>query len=217
MKRSAALASLSRDHHQALVVAQQLRRATEATAAEARAAFLDYWTGHGHLHFRLEEELLFPAYAGHGDPHDPVVLRALGEHATIRHRAEVLPPLSPPTPTRSSSSAPRWPRTYAWRSARCSRSSSASCRSASSTPWPGRSKTRSRRHDAGSEPRRTSRHGRLAPSLRSRAPQQVSVAPGRERAPLLRSGASNPRAADSDSPLISPREQRETDARSEMW
>jgi hemerythrin-like domain-containing protein len=90
MKRSAALASLSRDHHQALVVAQTLRRATEATAAEARAAFLDYWTGHGRLHFRLEEELLFPAYAGHGDPQDPVVLRALGEHAMIRHRADVL-------------------------------------------------------------------------------------------------------------------------------
>ena len=90
MKRSAALAPLSRDHHQALVVAQQLRRATDATAAEAREAFLAYWTGHGRLHFRLEEELLFPAYAGHGDPYDPLVLRALGEHAMIRHRAHAL-------------------------------------------------------------------------------------------------------------------------------
>jgi len=90
MKRSAALASLSRDHHHALVVAQQLRRATDATAAEARDAFLTYWADHGRLHFRLEEELLFPAYAGHGDPHDPVVLRALGEHAMIRHRAHAL-------------------------------------------------------------------------------------------------------------------------------
>jgi hypothetical protein len=42
------------------------------------------------LHFRLEEELLFPAYAGHADPLDPLVLRALGEHATIRHRADAL-------------------------------------------------------------------------------------------------------------------------------
>jgi hypothetical protein len=90
MKRSAALAQLSRDHHQALVVAQQLRRATDATAAEAREAFLAYWTGHGRLHFRLEEELLFPAYAGHGDPYDPLVLRALGDHAMIRHRAHAL-------------------------------------------------------------------------------------------------------------------------------
>src|SRR5215217_8120341 len=98
MKRSAALASLSRDHHQALVVAQRLRRATDATATEARAAFLDYWTEHGRLHFRLEEELLFPAYAGHGDPHDPLVLRALGEHAMIRHRADALAAATFPDP-----------------------------------------------------------------------------------------------------------------------
>jgi hemerythrin-like domain-containing protein len=90
LKRSAALALLSRDHHQALVVAQQLCRATDATAAEAREAFLAYWTGHGRLHFQLEEELLFPAYAGHGDPYEPMVLRALGEHAMIRHRAQEL-------------------------------------------------------------------------------------------------------------------------------
>lgn len=90
MKRSASLASLSRDHHQALAVAQRLRRVTDASAAEARAAFLAYWEGHGRLHFRLEEEVLFPAYASHGNPHDPVVLRALGDHAMIRHRAAAL-------------------------------------------------------------------------------------------------------------------------------
>jgi hypothetical protein len=90
MKRSEALASLSRDHHQALVVAQKLRRATDATACEARDAFLAYWTGHGSQHFRLEEELLFPAYAGYGDRHDPLVLRALGQHVMIRHRAHAL-------------------------------------------------------------------------------------------------------------------------------
>ena len=90
MKRSEALASLSRDHHQALVVAQKLRRATDATALEARETFLAYWSRHGHRHFRLEEELLFPAYAGYGDPHDPLVLRALGQHAMIRHLAAAL-------------------------------------------------------------------------------------------------------------------------------
>jgi hemerythrin-like domain-containing protein len=90
MKRSEALASLSRDHHQALVVAQKLRRATDATAREARETFLAYWSSHGRRHFRLEEELLFPAYAGYGDPHDPLVLRALGEHVMIRHHADAL-------------------------------------------------------------------------------------------------------------------------------
>jgi hypothetical protein len=44
MKRSDALASLSRDHHQALVVAQKLRQASDATAPEARETFLAYWT-----------------------------------------------------------------------------------------------------------------------------------------------------------------------------
>jgi hemerythrin-like domain-containing protein len=90
MKGSEALASLSRDHHHALVVAQKLRRATDATARQARDAFLAYWTDHGREHFRLEEELLFPAYAGYGDPHDPLVLRALGQHVMIRHRAAAL-------------------------------------------------------------------------------------------------------------------------------
>jgi hemerythrin-like domain-containing protein len=90
MKRSEALASLSRDHHHALVVAQKLRRATDATSRQARDAFLAYWTDHGREHFRLEEELLFPAYAGYGDPHDPLVLRALGQHVMLRHRAAAL-------------------------------------------------------------------------------------------------------------------------------
>jgi hemerythrin-like domain-containing protein len=90
VKRSAALASLSRDHHQALVVAQALRRASDATAEDARSTFLTYWTDHGERHFRLEEKLLFPAYAAYGDPHDPRVLRALGEHTMIRCRADAL-------------------------------------------------------------------------------------------------------------------------------
>lgn len=90
MKRDPALTSLSRDHHQALFVAQQLRRATAATAGEARAAFLGYWEEHGRTHFRLEEEVLLPAYAGHGDPHHPLVGRALCDHVAIRHRADAL-------------------------------------------------------------------------------------------------------------------------------
>lgn len=87
MKRSAALAALSRDHHHALVVAQALRRADDASAEAARATFLRYWTDDGAEHFRREEELLLPAFAGYGDPHHPLVLRALGEHVAIRHRA----------------------------------------------------------------------------------------------------------------------------------
>jgi hypothetical protein len=90
MKRDPALASLSRDHHEALFVAQRLRRATTQTADEARAAFLAFWEGHGRGHFRLEEEVLLPAYAGHGDPHHPLVARVLCDHVAIRHRTDAL-------------------------------------------------------------------------------------------------------------------------------
>ena len=87
MKRSEALASLSRDHHQALVVAQRLRRANDASAVAARERFLEFWESEGRRHFQLEEELLLPAYAAYGDPHHPLVLRVLGEHVSIRARA----------------------------------------------------------------------------------------------------------------------------------
>ncbi len=84
MKRSAALEALSRDHHLALVVAQRLRRAGPKTASEARAGFLAYWSTHGRRHFRLEEEVLLPAYAAYGDAHHPLVLTALGDHVALR-------------------------------------------------------------------------------------------------------------------------------------
>ncbi len=90
MERDPALASLSRDHHQALFVAQKLRRATDETAADARAALLAYWEGHGRAHFRSEEEVLFPAYAEHGDPYHALLGRALCDHIAIRARIEAV-------------------------------------------------------------------------------------------------------------------------------
>lgn len=90
MKRDPALVSLSHDHHQALFVAHKLRRATIETLADARAAFLAYWNEHGRAHFRLEEEVLLPTYAAHGDTYHPLVARALCDHVAIRHRAEAV-------------------------------------------------------------------------------------------------------------------------------
>jgi hypothetical protein len=90
MKRDPALVSLSRDHHQALFVVQKLRRATTQTADEARTAVLAYWEGHGSAHFRLEDGVLLPAYAGHGDSHHPLVAEVLCDHVAIRHGADVL-------------------------------------------------------------------------------------------------------------------------------
>lgn len=97
MKRDPALISLSRDHHQALFVAQKLRRASVETAADARAALAAYWEGHGRAHFRSEEEVLLPAYAGYGDPYDALVARALCDHVAIRQRIGALDRDSPTT------------------------------------------------------------------------------------------------------------------------
>ncbi len=95
MKRHDALAALSRDHHHALVVAQRLKRADEATAAEARHVFLEYWRTDGQRHFREEEDILLPAYAGLGDPEEPVLARVLVDHARIRWLAHELTSASP--------------------------------------------------------------------------------------------------------------------------
>lgn len=84
MKRSEALAILSRDHHHALVLARTLARADVATADAARIHFLEFWEQEGRRHFRLEEELLLPAYAAFGDAYDPLVLQTLGDHVAIR-------------------------------------------------------------------------------------------------------------------------------------
>lgn len=84
VKRSAALAELSRDHHHALAIAARLRRATPDTAVADREALLDYWDHAGRRHFRDEEEILLPAYAAHADPHHPLVARVLCELVAIR-------------------------------------------------------------------------------------------------------------------------------------
>ena len=87
MKRHSALVSLSRDHHQSLVLAQRLRRATDDTFTDVALMFLAHWQAEEERHFRLEEEILLPAYAEHFAPHHPAILRTLVEHAVIRRDA----------------------------------------------------------------------------------------------------------------------------------
>jgi iron-sulfur cluster repair protein YtfE (RIC family) len=88
MKRSEALAPLSRQHHQGLAVALKLKRADARAAAEARAAFLEFWESEGREHFRLEEEILLPAYARYGEADHPAVVRVLVEHVDLRRRGQ---------------------------------------------------------------------------------------------------------------------------------
>jgi len=78
------LEHFSRDHHVALVVAQRLKRTAEASAEDACSVFLRYWRSDGRRHFREEEELLLPTFAGFGDLEAPVVAQVLVDHVRIR-------------------------------------------------------------------------------------------------------------------------------------
>jgi iron-sulfur cluster repair protein YtfE (RIC family) len=98
MKRSDALAPLSRQHHQGLAVALKLKRADSNTADDARAAFLDFWETEGREHFRLEEEILLPSYARHGEADHPAVVRVLVEHVDLRRRGADLAAAPAPDP-----------------------------------------------------------------------------------------------------------------------
>jgi hemerythrin-like domain-containing protein len=90
MKRHPALAALSRDHHHGLVIARRLRQATSDTVTETAEMFLNHWHSEEKHHFRLEEEVLLPVYALHGDVRHPAVIRMLLDHVLIRSDAESL-------------------------------------------------------------------------------------------------------------------------------
>jgi hemerythrin-like domain-containing protein len=81
------MVTLSSDHHQALVQARKLSRASEpgdpALLQAAAAAFIAFWMQHTVPHFREEEEILLPAFALHGDPHAEPVVRMLVEHVQL--------------------------------------------------------------------------------------------------------------------------------------
>jgi len=86
VQRSNELAVLSREHHLALELALRLQRATDVDAETVRQATLDFWREEGRGHFRLEEELLLPAFARHAGADDADVVRVLVEHVDIRRR-----------------------------------------------------------------------------------------------------------------------------------
>ena len=90
MKRSEFLQVLLRGHHQGLFVALRLRRATSASAADARRAIVEFWQTDGRQHFRVEDDLLLPAYARHRPADEPAVVRVLIEHVDLRRRAAEL-------------------------------------------------------------------------------------------------------------------------------
>ena len=92
MKRDEALTPLSRDHHQALHQALKLKRADEASAPDALRGMVEFFDADGALHFRVEEEVLLPAYVrdGGADPADEAIARVLTDHVWIRARIGAL-------------------------------------------------------------------------------------------------------------------------------
>lgn len=88
MKRSAALVTLSRDHHNALAVAQKMQRTSDG--AEGAALFLAFWNDQGQAHFRVEEEVLLPGWALLGTVDDTAAAQLAREHLEIRTAALTL-------------------------------------------------------------------------------------------------------------------------------
>lgn len=84
MKRVEALQELSRDHLKALLLAKRLRDAQDLAAASE--AFTQFWNTERH-HFRIEEEILLPHWAAHGEIDHSAVGRMLEDHLAIRRDA----------------------------------------------------------------------------------------------------------------------------------
>ena len=84
MKRSAALAALSRDHHHALEAALRLRRAGAGELDAAIAHLQAFWEPRGRRHFEIEERLLLPALPETNPGWGAAAARVRDEHARIR-------------------------------------------------------------------------------------------------------------------------------------
>jgi hemerythrin-like domain-containing protein len=92
MRRAEALKGLSREHHEALVLARHASAAAtdpQGVAAKTlRSHLLERWAQQFEPHFALEEQTLFPALARAGH-HAPVAI-ALAEHVALRALVERL-------------------------------------------------------------------------------------------------------------------------------
>ena len=85
MKRDEALRPLSREHLRALLAAKELREAEDLEVASM--SFLAFWSEDGQRHFRVEEEVLLPTWALHGEVDREGIRRMLDEHLAIRREA----------------------------------------------------------------------------------------------------------------------------------
>ena len=92
MKRHAELRPLSEHHHHVLVLALDIRRASESSASDRdqrlrklAEGLLRFWAESGQTHFIEEEQVVLPKYARHFRlDDDPEIMRMLADHAAIR-------------------------------------------------------------------------------------------------------------------------------------
>lgn len=94
-----ALAQLSREHHDGLLAARLLDRATRASAAVVRHAFVCFWEREGHAHLGIEEDVLLPALARRRSPRHRAIVRVLTDHVDLRRRAADLAARPQPAPS----------------------------------------------------------------------------------------------------------------------
>jgi hemerythrin-like domain-containing protein len=84
VKRSPALAPLSRDHQHALYAALRLRRAEAEGLSDAVDHFLRFFDDEGRRHFEIEEELILRALPDDEGNWTAAVERVREDHAAIR-------------------------------------------------------------------------------------------------------------------------------------
>ncbi|KAA3600861.1 MAG: hemerythrin domain-containing protein [Calditrichaeota bacterium] len=84
MKRHKSLHPLSREHHTGLVFAKRLKESDEANASKVKEEFYDYWEKDLKIHFRKEEEILFPFLFGHFSFEESEIRDFFLQHAEIR-------------------------------------------------------------------------------------------------------------------------------------
>ena len=86
MKRHPALIPLTHDHHHGLKHARRLKLAAkqdEAERAQSAQEFLDFFRGEALIHFREEEELLFPAFLEHDSRAEEAIGELLLDHVKM--------------------------------------------------------------------------------------------------------------------------------------
>lgn len=85
MKRAPALIPLSREHHEALVLARRACEPQRADPGPLRLHVLERWEAHFEPHFAIEETVLFPALEAAGAVAEAGEARS--QHARLRELA----------------------------------------------------------------------------------------------------------------------------------